>query len=132
MVELYGYANTEIMKIITLLLINLLVFSLISCDLPDHYFDATPACITENSADLTIENQLELIASLRKKQPNDFRYFFKTFIEEERHTYMITNFRNEVACFDMKILVDKWDKLAGMKRTNDNLTQKNCMIYNGK
>lgn len=55
---------------------------------------------------------------LQNKSPVDFRYFFKTFQEEGNHTFMITNFRNKESCFDIKVLVNKWDKLAGMKRTN--------------
>ena len=88
------------------------------CDFPEHYFKSEPECKSENTNDLNKENQKNLVDMLENKKPADFRYFFKTFEEEGNHTIMITNFRNEESCFDVKILVNKWDKLAGMKRTN--------------
>lgn len=107
----------------TNLLFFLILFLANSCDLPEHYFVSAPECIAENEMlqtgdPLTAENQQFLRDSLRNKSPKDFRYFFKTFEEEARNTYMITNFRNDTTCFDIKILVDNWDKLAGMRRVN--------------
>jgi hypothetical protein len=58
------------------------------------------------------------VAMLQHKKPLDFRYFFKRFESEGNITFMIINFRNSEFCFDVKMLVNKWDKLAGMKRTN--------------
>ena len=89
-----------------------------SCDFPEHYFKSEPECKSDTSNDLKEENQKLSVAKLKDKAPTDYRYFFKTFQEEGINTFMITNFRNDESCFDVKVLVDKWDKLAGMKRTN--------------
>ena len=103
-------------KQILIFIITLISFS--SCDFPEHYFTPEPECISQNTDDLKNANQKTLIEKLENKTPNDFRYFFKTFEEEGNQIFMITNFRNDESCFDIKILVDRWDKLAGMKRTN--------------
>jgi len=39
-------------------------------------------------------------------------------MEARNGTFMVTSFRTSKACFDVTILVENWDKLAGMKRTN--------------
>lgn len=105
----------------------LILFSILtiitSCDLPEHYFSAKPACTSnqnslESDVVLSQENQKTLRDKIRNKQPKDYRYFFETFLEEKNKTYMITNVRNAESCFNLKILVDKWDKLSGMRRTN--------------
>lgn len=107
------------------LLATLVLLTFSSCDLPEHYFEPKPEC--HNSLDFFDTNaadaqstayQTKAINLLRDKKPHQFRYFFKTFLEEKRNTYMLTNFRNEVHCFDVKILVEDWTKLAGMRRTN--------------
>lgn len=103
--------------------IILIVFVLASCDFPLHYFAPAPACNTKGTqlnyeSALAVENQNLLRNELKNKEPQDYRYFFQTFIKEGGNTYMVTNFRNHVDCFDIKILVDKWDKLGGMLRTN--------------
>ncbi len=89
-----------------------------SCDFPEHYFTPDPNCNSNAIEDLGNEKQKELVAKLRNVAPKEYRYYFKTFKEEGNNTYMITNFRNDESCFDIKMLVDKWDRLAGMKRTN--------------
>lgn len=55
---------------------------------------------------------------MRTSKPEDYRYFFKNFHENDNQTFMTTNFRNATKCFDIDILVDDSEKLAGMKRTN--------------
>ncbi len=94
-----------------------------ACDFPEYYFEDAPDCKEESifSALGNSRNaiyQKRALAELQNRKPSDFRYFFKTFIEEGTKTYMLTNFRNEQACFDVKVRVERWDKLAGMKRTN--------------
>lgn len=101
-----------------ILLFTLCLSIISSCDMPEHYSKPAPECNSQNTDDLEQENQRNLVDQLQHNQPTDFRYFFKTFVEEEEDTFMITNFRNEEDCFDIKMLVNKWDKLAGMKRTN--------------
>ena len=108
------------MKAFLMLLLVLITVS--SCDLPEHYFTSSPECtdekaIVEGDA-LTTENQGILRETIKGKTPKVYRYFFEIFVEEGDNTYMITNFRNEEACFSMKILVDKWDKLEGMRQAN--------------
>ena len=105
-------------------LIIIFVLSIISsCNFPEHYFSPAPECksqteTSKNNDDLTPANQTTLRNKIRNAKPKDYRYFFKTFIEEANNSYMITNFRNNESCFNIKMLVAKWDKLAGMKRTN--------------
>jgi len=100
----------------------LLFFS--SCDFPEHYFEPKPECQNSieyfNTTDSTSEEyQAKAINNiLRHSRPQDFRYFFKTFIEAGQNTYMLTNFRNNEHCFDVKVLVEDWKKLGGMRRTN--------------
>jgi len=106
------------MKNQQILILIITLISIGSCDFPEYYFTSEPECKSENTDDLKEENQKILIEQLKSKTPSDFRYYFKTFEEEGNNTFMITNFRNEDSCFDIKILVEKWDKLAGMKRTN--------------
>ncbi|MEL7222565.1 MAG: hypothetical protein AAGJ93_14680, partial [Bacteroidota bacterium] len=89
-----------------LIFISVLTFAS-SCDFPEHYFHDKPICHSVNADDLNRENQISLINRLEHKRPADFRYFFKTFTEEGNNTFMVTNFRNEESCFDIKILVNK-------------------------
>jgi len=86
--------------------------------LPKYLFVPEPACSSDTSYDLLPARQEMLVTRLQDKSPSDYRYFFQTFLEEEGQTYMVTNFRNETDCFDIKMLVNVWDKLDGMKRTN--------------
>ncbi len=90
---------------------------------PEHYFTAAVECsetgmVIESGDPLTTENQQILMEKIRTQSSEDFRYYFKTFVEEGGATYMITNFRNDSFCFDIKMLVDKWNRLGGMLRTN--------------
>ncbi len=111
-------------KIFILVFTSICLFSLFeSCDFPKHYFEPKPDCLNSldyfNTADpRTPAYQSKALDLLRKHKPHDFRYFFKTFIEEGQNVYMITNFRNMEHCFDVKVLVQNWDKLTGMRRAN--------------
>ncbi len=91
---------------------------LASCNFPEHYFTAKPECNSEIPNSLKEENQRKLINQLKDIKPTDYRYFFKTFEEDVSDTYMVTNLRNKESCFDLRILVDDWDKLSGMRRKN--------------
>lgn len=107
------------MKNVLFLLFTITMLS--SCSFPEHYFSSAPECTNEESHDkqeLTTENQTKLANKIKQKEPKEYRYFFKTFLEERDDTYMVVNFRNDEACFNVKMLVDKWDKLAGMRKTN--------------
>ena len=106
------------MKIFQIFICVSILVLVSSCDFPEHYFTPEPECKSESTNDLDKENQKILVEKLKNKNPHDFRYFFKTFEEERNNTFMITNFRNDESCFNIKILVNQWDKLAGMKRTN--------------
>lgn len=109
-------------KIILFTFTLLIILGAYTC-FPKHYFSSTVECVsegrlTENGDPLNSDNQQILREEIRNSTPENFRYYFKTFVEEASKTYMITNFRNDSLCFDIKILVDKWDRLAGMRRTN--------------
>lgn len=88
--------------------------------MPKHYFSAAPEChaVAFTGHELSEEHQQGARGWLQERKPDDYRYFFRTFMEEEGQTYMITNFRNQEECFDVKVLVNNWDKLQGMLRTN--------------
>lgn len=101
-------------------LLIILLFCFVSCDFPEHFFSPQPECNASSAVTdpLTTENQALFKQALQNKSPKDYRYFFKTFLEAGTDTYMVTNFRNEAECFDVKVLVNDWSKLAGMHRTN--------------
>jgi CHAD domain-containing protein len=93
--------------------------------LPKAYFLSKPNCnstlnhsLLDTKAFTSTAYQREVIQLLESKKPHDFRYFFKTFLSEGDNDYMIVNFRNKEQCFDVKMKVNQWDKLAGMRRTN--------------
>ena len=108
------------MKQILILLFVLLTVN--ACNLPEDYFTSSPECTNEKvvvEGDvLNVENQQTLREMIKDKDRKVYRYFFETFVEEGEHTYMITNFRNDEVCFSMKVLVNKWDKLEGMRKAN--------------
>ena len=108
------------MKIFQILIFVPILMFISSCNFPEHYFTSEPECKSETANDLNKKNQKALVNELKNRTPNDFRYFFETFKEQGNKIFMITNFRNENSCFTIKMLVDKWDRLAGMKRTNGN------------
>jgi hypothetical protein len=103
--------------------IFVLLLLLSACDLPDQYFAPPPKCTPDKQLalegdPLSPENQELLRKRLKNKKPEQYRYFFKTFLDEGKNTYMVTNFRNDFTCFDVKVLVQRWDKLEGMRRAN--------------
>lgn len=109
-------------KIILLVFALILLVGAYTC-FPKYYFTPTVECsskgmLMENENPLTIENQQILRKKISTHASSDFRYYFKTFVEEGSATYLITNFRNDSFCFDIKMFVDKWDRLGGMRRTN--------------
>jgi hypothetical protein len=93
--------------------------------LPEAYFSSKPDCNNTpgyplaGTGDLaSTDYQREVVQRLESGKPQDFRYFFKTFVSEAGNDYVIVNFRNGEQCFDVKMKVNKWGKLAGMRRTN--------------
>lgn len=118
--------NLSIMKYIFTSI--MLLFMLESCEL----FQAPPDC--NNSGKLTKRNISkdtydEIVFSyLQKSKPEDYRYFFKTFIEKGNDTFMVVNFRKIVSddnrhfevdnCFDVEVLVEDWSILGGMRKVN--------------
>ncbi len=95
----------------------------ISCNLPEHYFDEVPACkrsadSPDPKLDLSYESQAYFRNILKDRSPQEFRYFFEEFRTEGDQSFIVTNFRNENYCFSMKVLVEDWSKLEGMKKAN--------------
>ncbi|QHT70985.1 hypothetical protein GXP67_32225 [Rhodocytophaga rosea] len=93
--------------------------------LPKAYFLSKPDCKSTlnfpsgSSPDFSSPDyEKKVIDILETMEQHEFRYFFKSFVQEGKTTYMIVNFRNHKQCFDARMRVDNWDKLAGMKRTN--------------
>ena len=90
--------------------------------LPRYYFTASPACVEDAAFSGlgygTPEYRAAAVEILSHSQPQDFRYFFKTFSAEGADTYMVVNLRSKAHCFDVPVLVERWDKLDGMRKTN--------------
>jgi hypothetical protein len=107
-------------------LLGITVLSLAAfISLPKAYFQPKPACthaVSENllhaTNTFTPEYQKEVRSILETNKPGDFRYFFKTFLQQGETNYILVNLRNDQYCFDALMMVDRWDKLGGMKRTN--------------
>lgn len=106
------------MKKALFILVAFSVTAITAFTLPKYLFVSEPACSSDTSGDSLPARQAMLVTRLQDKSPSDYRYFFQTFLEEEGQTYKVTNFRNDTDCFDIKMLVNDWDKLDGMKRTN--------------
>ena len=90
---------------------------------PKYYFSAKPTCNSDESIfteqtyeDLNYQNKVHQI--LATSSPKQFRYFRKTFLIENGTDYLVTNFRNDHQCFDVKLRLEDLGKLVGMKRTN--------------
>lgn len=106
------------MKNLTTLILSFLLLSLSSCDYvsekpeytnKDSYFDKNDP--------MTKTYQDKVKEVLKNTTADDFRYFFKTFTGDSNE-YLIVNMRNDEYCFDAKMLVKNWDKLAGMRGKN--------------
>ena len=91
--------------------------------LPKHFFSSPPTCVAdpifsalEDPNSTTYQNTvLDLLST---KKPEDFRYIFQTFLEEEAQTYVLIELRNEAHCFIGKFLVLELGHLAPMKPSN--------------
>ena len=106
-----------------ILLSTLGIISLAYLYFPQNYFISLPDCshralFQDQYVSTSEDYQSEVLSIIENKNPNEFRYLFKTFLEEKGGTSMLINFRNGKHCFDAKILVDVWDKLGGMRKTN--------------
>jgi len=56
---------------------------------------------------------------LKDSKPEDYRYFFKTFIDKDDKVFVNINMRNETHCFDALMLVENMQPFeGGMYRTN--------------
>ncbi len=94
--------------------------NLIACNLPEHYYNDPITC---DSADTNIvykNNKYlkdEVHTTLKNSRPNQYRYFFKSFIEEDGIDKVVVSFRNKNICMDVLVWIDDLGKLTGMKRT---------------
>tara|TARA_B100000768_G_scaffold177002_1_gene190581 strand:+ start:1954 stop:2346 length:393 start_codon:yes stop_codon:yes gene_type:complete len=92
-------------------LVALLVgFSLYSCDFPDYYWEKMPEC--------KVEIAVNHVSYLERYRPEDFRYSFITFTQEDEEIIMYTKFVSENGCITVPVLVERWDKLEGMLKAN--------------
>ncbi len=117
------------------------VLGICSCEL----YGPVPECVTPTEiSQLNYADKVyvERVTSyLKKSNPSDYRYFFKTFLEGDNQTMMLTNFRNDSTCFDVLILVEDWSKLGGMRKVNGKsypkelrklewrITENNVIVY---
>ena len=105
-----------------LILASLMILIGKSC-CPKYYFSASPICNSDNSIfeeqnydqEAYLNNVHQILATTK---PEQFRYFRKTFLIENGTDYLVTNFRNDHQCFNVKLRLENLGKLAGMKRTN--------------
>ena len=65
-----------------------------------------------------VEIAVNHVSYLELYSPEDFRYTFITFIQENEEIIMHTKFVSENGCITVPILVEKWDKLEGMLKAN--------------
>jgi len=110
------------------IIISILIFASLmillgkSC-CPKYYFSANPICnpghsiFEEQNYDQEeyLNNVHQILATAK---PEQFRYFRKTFLIENDTDYLVTNFRNEQYCFDVKMRLEDLGKLVGMKHKN--------------
>ncbi len=94
----------------------LLMLILNSCSRP------RPACVNTNpyfdeNTYESQEYQNKVVNLLQHDSPEDYRYFFVTFAGD-KNDILVVNMRSDKNCFDAKILVTNWDKLAGMRKVN--------------
>ena len=103
------------------IIVIIFLTSLYSCNFPKHYFNPAPTCENTNmqmeydSPDYSVNN---VHAILKVNHPNEYRYYFKTFIEEDGINKILVNFRDKNLCMDVLLSIDSLGKLNGMKRTN--------------
>ncbi len=116
------YSSLVVIVVMFLLLLSIFSFFPIN-----HVFIKEADCI--NGADnhfigysdteyYKISYQEKVIELLSNRTPADYRYFFQNFIDEDPNTYMYVKFIGQTGCFTVKMTVDIWDILEGMKRTN--------------
>jgi hypothetical protein len=95
----------------------IVVLFIVACDEPIPQCTANPQAFQQQYEPTSTAYQNAVLEILRDKTPEDFGYVFETFIEGDP-VYMMTSFRNPEYCFSVKVLVDKWDKLGGMRKVN--------------
>ena len=110
-------------KVITIILPFVFLTILGKTCCPKYYFSSAPTCHSDESIfnNQTYEDenyQDKVLQILAASTPEQFRYFRKTFLFENGKDYLVTNFRNEHQCFDVKMRLENLGKLAGMKRKN--------------
>lgn len=96
-----------------IILIQLVTLLFVTCD--------RPACKNTNpkfdSYDITsLEYKTELIKQIEEIGQENLSYWFDSYVEENNREYIIVNIQDDSLCAKCKILVNKWDKLEGIKR----------------
>lgn len=92
-----------------------------SCQLSENYWTTPIVCKGqkhEHTYSHEKYNASHIIKILEESKPKDFRYYFMTFLAEGNTEYMLIQFRNEEYCIDVKLRVQNWEKLKGMKKVN--------------
>ena len=116
-----------ISMLIVIIVILVALIGLCYFSSPKHFFTRKPDCIegadnqligysATNYFEVSFQEKVrELVIN---KTPADYRYIFKTFIDDGPNAYMYVQFIGESGCFTAKMLVNNWDRLEGMKKTN--------------
>jgi hypothetical protein len=100
----------------------LLLFYFVALLQSCSYFSKKPDCVNsdpffDSGISLSEEYQQRVRDILEDTSPDKFRYFFVTFDGKDRE-YLVVNMRNDQYCFDARLVVSNWDKLAGMRAVN--------------
>jgi hypothetical protein len=98
-----------------LLALILLVFlGTVSCDRPN--------CDNKNPIfdkyDInSIEYKMELTKQINTFGQENLNYWFDSYMKENEKEYIVVNIQNKSLCAKGKILVNDWNKIEGIKRT---------------
>lgn len=92
---------------------------------PKHIFSPKPECTShpfENQdwEDYVLDKsyQKKIGQFLQEYQPDDFRYFRETFIEEKEGTSIIINLRNKQHCFHALFKIENFEEIDKMVESN--------------
>jgi hypothetical protein len=86
--------------------------------LPAHFFAPRPRCEAANftaryNGFYTDDHyQQEARMILRLYSPEEFRYFWQGFAEEDGRKYMYVRFVGEPGCFVIRMQISRWDVVA--------------------
>ncbi|MDY0282023.1 MAG: hypothetical protein RBR35_15840 [Salinivirgaceae bacterium] len=100
-------------KLMTLIL--LVILTAVSCDRPNCH-NKNP--IFEKYEISSVDYKTELIQQIEKIGQQNLTFWFESYIKENEKEYIIVNIQHDSLCAKGKILVNDWNKIEGIRRTN--------------